>query len=425
LRRNIVVPSRKEKQWRHHEEQKQIRRVRKQIKRNRKAKRVRHKEWRQLDLYEVPDDLDDLDTLYDLGSSEDQRVMPRGERERRQAMIDAALAARTEEETGEAISTPQMPGEQGLVVEVSSGLCRVEVDGRTMVCAIRGSLSAEETGYTNVVAVGDQVLVSEDENDRGIVQAVLPRHGVLARPDVFHNHLKQVIVANVDQLLIVASWRDPKFWPELIDRYLIAAQRNGLTPILCVNKVDLAGDIATCRTEAQPYVDLGYRILFTSAITGEGIGRLKNALCGQVTVLAGMSGVGKSTLLNAVQPGLQLRTGDVSDWSHTGRHTTSQVHLIQLELGGYVVDTPGIREFGLSGLRQEDLIQHYPELAAFEGQCRFADCSHTHEPGCAVQAAVRGGHISRMRLKNFQRIYATLPKSRAQEREMAQERTWR
>ena len=168
----------------------------------------------------------------------------------------------------------------------------------------------------------------------------------------------------------------------------------------------------------QPYLDMGCRVLLTSALTGKGVDRLRSVLHERTTVLAGMSGVGKSTLLNAVQPGLQLRTGEVSDHSHTGRHTTTQVNLIKLEMGGYVVDTPGIREFGLKGLRQYELVRYYPEIAAIEGRCRFGDCTHTHEPGCAVKAALRQGNVSRTRFKSYTSIYATLPKSRAEERTM-------
>ena len=420
------MPSRTEKQWKHHNEAKTMRQVRKQIKRNRKTKRTRHKDWQTVPVGGHSDDPGDLDALYELDLPDRERVMPRGERTRRQALVDAALTAlKKEAEQDEPPASAAVAGDQGIVVEVSSSLCRVQIDGRTIVCAIRGSLSAEDTGFTNLVAVGDEVIVSQNGADRGVVEAVLPRKSALARPDVFYSHLKQVIVANAGQLMIVAAWRDPKLWPELIDRYLIAAWRSGLSPIICVNKVDLADDTARCRTEMQPYLDLGHPVLFTSGITGKGIDKLRAALCGQTTVLAGMSGVGKSTLLNAVQPGLQLRTAEVSDHSHTGRHTTSQVSLLPLEAGGYVVDTPGIREFGLSGLRQGDLIETYPEIAALEGRCRFADCSHTHEPGCAIKAAVERGDLSDMRFKNYQQIHATLPESRAQEREQAQERARR
>jgi ribosome biogenesis GTPase len=175
----------------------------------------------------------------------------------------------------------------------------------------------------------------------------------------------------------------------------------------------------------RPYLDLGYRVLFTSALTGKGVDELRSAWRGRTTVLAGMSGVGKSSLLNAVQPGLRLRTGEVSEYSHTGRHTTAQVNLLKLEIGGFVVDTPGIREFGLSGLRRRELVRFYPELAAYGGQCRFSDCSHVHEPGCAVQQAVRQGRASETRYRSYCGIHNTLLENQAQEREQAQARAWR
>jgi ribosome biogenesis GTPase len=307
-------------------------------------------------------------------------------------------------------------GQQGVVVEVSSSLCRVDLEGRELTCALRGSLTAEETGYTNVVAVGDRVMVAENGSEQGIVEAVLPRRSVLARPDVYSSggrtidrHRLQLVAANVDQLLIVASWRNPHFWPELVDRYLITAQRNDLLPIICVNKVDLAEEIAECRAGLEPYLKLGHRVLFTSALTGEGVSRLRQALFARSTVLAGMSGVGKSSLLAAVQPGLELRTAAVSERSGEGRHTTAQVSLVWLEGGGAVVDTPGIREFGLSGLLRDELVHFYPEIAAVEKGCRFNNCSHTHEPDCAVKAAVKRGDLSPTRYHSYEQIYQDLP----------------
>lgn len=412
------MPSRERKQWQHHETNKQMRQVRKQIKRNRKSKRARRRDW-------LPDSWVDLDTLHDLAESEP--MMPRGERERRQVVMEEALATlRQAQDTDEMTAVEEDPeGTQGVVVQVSSSLCHVQVDGRILVCGLRGSLSAEDTGYTNVVAVGDQVIVSEDGADGGVVDAVLPRRSALARPDVFQPHLQQVIVANADQLLVVASWRDPPLWPELVDRYLIGAERNGLRPVICINKTDLAEDTSACRTAMAPYLDLGYPVLFTSALTSRGVDGLRDVLRGQMTVLAGMSGVGKSSLLNVVQPGLQLRTAEVSDYSHTGRHTTTQVSLLALQMGGFVVDTPGIREFGLSGLRRGELIRFYPELATLSGGCRFADCSHTHEPGCAIKTAVRRGSVSQARLHSYAAIYDELPETLSDEREQAQARTWR
>jgi ribosome biogenesis GTPase len=403
------VASREERQWEHHRANKAMRQVRKQIKHNRQPKQTRQKNW-------LPANWDDPDAFYDLDVSLVERVMPRGERERRQTVLSAALQALKEEidedeDDAEDIwqQVEDVPALRGVVVEVSSSLCRVDLDERSLVCALRGSLSAEETGYTNVVAVGDEVLVSANGSDQGVVEGVLPRRSALARPDVFRSHLQQVIVANADQLLIVAAWRDPVIWPELIDRYLITARRNNLAPVICVNKIDLAESVTECHAKLQPYLDLGYRVVFASALNGQGIGELRKGLRGQTTVLAGMSGVGKSSLLTAIQPGLQLRVSEVSEDSGEGRHTTTQVTMLKLDMGGFVVDTPGIREFGLSGLRRDDLAGFYPEITAVAAGCRFGDCSHIHEPGCAVKSAVQQGRLSAMRYHSYQKIYHTLP----------------
>ena len=401
LWRILTVPTRQEKAWQHNEKYTALRQVRKEIKRNRKAKPARNRLWQ----------LDETDELDDEHYQGVERVMPRGERERRRTLWNTALT-RLDGATEEAGEPAAVAGSQvlrGLVTEVSTSLCRVNAGAQTWLCSLRGGLSAEDTGYTNVVAVGDQVLVTPDGAGSGVVNAVLPRHSALVRPDVFHSHLQQVIVANADQLLVVASWRNPALWPELVDRYLITAERNRLVPILCVNKIDLAEDRAACEEAMRPYVHLGYRVLFTSAVRTEGIDELRQVLRGRMTVLAGLSGVGKSSLLAAVQPGLQLRTAEISARRHEGRHTTTQVSLLTLQMGGLVVDTPGIREFGLSGLRKADLAGFYADISALHGACQFANCSHTHEPGCAVQDAVHRGHVPATRYENYKKIYDTLP----------------
>jgi ribosome biogenesis GTPase len=395
------MSSRKTKHRQHLEEQGGLRMVRKQIKRNRKPKAPRRKDW-------MVASTDNLGAYDELDAPKRERIMPRGERERRQKMWTEALdTLRREAEQAEAPVSPAS-GPTGLVLAVSTGLCRVRLDGRERLCALRGSLSAEDTGFTNVVAVGDRVIVSEDGTEQGRVENVLPRSSALTRPDSFYGHLQQVIVANADQLLVVASWREPAFWPELADRYLIGAERSKLTPILCVNKVDLAEDAAQCRAAMQPYLEIGVRVLFTSAVTGEGVGELRDALRGKTTVLSGLSGVGKSSLLNAVQPGLNLRASHVSERKHEGRHTTTQVTLIPLETGGYVADTPGVREWGLGGLRRAELASYYPDLTEAAQGCRFADCSHIREPDCAVRAAVQEGRASRMRYESYCKVYESL-----------------
>jgi len=400
------VPNRRERMWRHIEEDKALRESRKQVKRNRKPKKVRNKDWVEY----VDAGPDEYDMLDDAGFLEDERIMPRGERERRRRTRPVAAApAAAQEESREAPPADRQSGRQGVVVEVSTGLCRVMLDDEVILCHLRGSLTAHESGFTNVVAVGDRVWVSQTEAERGVVEAVLTRQSALARSDVFRTHLQQVIVANVDQVLIVASWRNPHIWLELIDRYLIAAERNNLSPVICVNKIDLATDREEYLAELRPYLDLGYPVYFTSAESGEGLDALQTIIHGRTTVLAGMSGVGKSTLLSLAEPGLDLRTGIVSDTSGEGRHTTTQVSLLPLAGGGFVVDTPGIREFGLIGLRQSELSRFYPEIDARAGECQFSNCSHLGEPGCAVRVALESGTISPNRYHNFRVIYESLP----------------
>ena len=405
------MPSEEELYRQHRERYQLLRNVKKQIRRGRQERPVRQRDW-------TPDDGEDWD---ELDVTQTERVLPRGEQERRKAMWNMALKRLEEEEQASGGGQP-VPGvgptaarrgsgsQQGLVVEVSTGLCRVEVQDETVLCTVRGTLSAAESGFTNVVAVGDEVMVTLDGSGRGVVDTVLPRRSALTRPDVFYSHLQQVIVANVEQLLAVVSWREPVFWPELLDRYIIAAERHSLQPMICLNKVDLADDRRECEATLAPYVRLGYRTVLASAFTGEGVAELRALLHGRTTILAGRSGVGKSSLLSAVQPGLNLRIAEVSDRHHEGRHTTTQVNLLKLEMGGQVVDTPGIREFGLSGLHRRGLVRFYPEIATISG-CRYADCSHIHEPGCAVRLAVREGRLSAVRYDSYSKIRRSLPEA--------------
>jgi ribosome biogenesis GTPase len=266
-----------------------------------------------------------------------------------------------------------------------------------------------DSGYTNLLAVGDRVEVSVSGDGQGAVEAVLPRYSALARPDPFYQHLKQVIVANADQLLIVVSWLEPPAWFELVDRYIIGAERNQLAPAVCINKLDLADDQGQVARAVDPYLNLGYRVLLTSAVTGRGVADLREYLGGRTTVLAGLSGVGKSTLLSAVSPGLDLRVRSVSEyWGGQGQHTTTQVRMYTLDSESHVVDTPGIREFAVAGLPPAELLDFYPEIAALSQRCRFNDCTHTHEPHCAVKTALSEGRLSATRYHNYRNILTEL-----------------
>jgi ribosome biogenesis GTPase len=385
----------------HEERRKQLRQANKKFKRGQQNTRKRRRDW-------LPDNPDTLDDWDDADYTAVERIMPLDESERRRSVEAAAFrsAADSDEPADDELQAPD--GLTGLVIEVSKGLCRVEVADQVLLCGLRGSLTAESSGYMNPVTVGDEVIITEDGAGGGIVEQVLPRRSVLARPDTFYTHMQQVIVANVDQLLIVAAWRNPPIWLEMIDRYLVFARRNDLPAVICVNKDDLIADEAEFAATMRPYHDLGYAVIRTSALTGAGIDDLRDALHERTTVLTGMSGVGKSSLITAVQPGLSLRTSAVSDHSGEGRHTTTQATWLRLGAGGAVVDTPGIREFGLARLHRDELAAFFPEIAAAGEICRFRDCQHLNEPGCAVRAGVESGRIAHSRYHSYQLIHADL-----------------
>lgn len=324
----------------------------------------------------------------------------------------AALAGRQSKRRRKSLAVDPTPDpvetEQGLVVWVGGGLCQVELAQQELLCSIRRALELEQGDYANVVAVGDRVLVSQSNAEQGVIEAVLPRSSMLIRPDVGQRHLSQVLVANIHQVLVVASWRNPHWWPELIDRYLIAAARNDLTPVICLNKVDLADDPTDYESALQPYRDLDYTLIFTSTVTGQGLAQLNALLHQQTTVLAGLSGVGKSSLVKSVQADFDLRVGQVNEDKGQGRHTTTQATWFKLDGGGAIIDTPGIREFGLVGLDPAALGYFYPEIAAHAHECRFKNCTHRHEPDCAVKVAVERAQISTVRYENYLKIYESL-----------------
>ncbi|QDU24332.1 ribosome small subunit-dependent GTPase A [Urbifossiella limnaea] len=231
----------------------------------------------------------------------------------------------------------------------------------------------------------------------GMIERVEPRRGVLTRASRRREH---VLVANVDQLAIVISLVLPDLKPHLIDRYLAAAQKGGLAPVLLLNKADLADPVAL-----QPlvgfYSQLGIPTILTSAATGLGVGRLRELLRGRATVFSGQSGVGKSSLLNSVQPGLALKVKSVSEVNEKGRHTTTYAQLIRLDAGGWVVDTPGVRTLALWDTSPEEVEGYFPEFRPFVPGCAFPDCTHTHETGCAVKAAVARRQLSERRYHSY------------------------
>lgn len=279
--------------------------------------------------------------------------------------------------------------------------CLVQADdGTRYECGIRRVVRSIASADRTAVVAGDRVAFVVTQPGRGVIERIEPRQGTISRNVRGQRH---VLVANVNQLLIVASAVDPPIKPSLIDRYIISALVGGLRPIVCVNKADLA-DAGELQPIVGLYAQLGYHVLLTSAVTGMGVARLQQLLRGRETALSGQSGVGKSSLINAVAPGMNLRTLTVSKETGKGRHTTTAATLFPLDGGGWVVDTPGIRQLDLWDVTPEQVEGYFVEFQPFVMRCRFADCTHTHESGCGVKPAVAEGFISALRYESYCRI---------------------
>jgi len=303
----------------------------------------------------------------------------------------------------------------GTVLRAGGGQYEVDVpddaSAGPLLCQVRGKLKHGKRTTAQPAVVGDQVRVrtslSEGANARGArlregyIEEVLPRRSWLGRTR--GSKTTHVTVANLDQVVIVMSLREPDLNTHRLDRFLVLAESNDLRSVICLNKCDLLSR-RELKTETEPllklYRGLGYTVLLTSEETRAGIKELRELLRGHISAVLGSSGVGKSSLANAVQPGLHLWVGDVMEMGK-GRHTTTEVSLHPLRGGGYIADTPGIKTVALLEKHEVNLEMCFPDFAPFLGQCRFNDCSHNHEPACAVRAAVEGGQIARPRYDSY------------------------
>jgi ribosome biogenesis GTPase len=307
----------------------------------------------------------------------------------------------------------------GLLIKAHSGFftVRTRPDGADIVCRAAGRLT-KGRHTEDALAVGDRVAiewVASEGDVKGRIVAVEPRQRTLSRMDPVvatnEREIRQVIVANPDLVVFVFSCAEPEFKPRLLDRYLVGAEAQSLPVLICASKTDLVGREPARQMFAE-YERLGYRVAHTSTQTGEGIDALRAELRGKLSVLTGKSGVGKSSLLNALRPGLDLAVGQVSELLKKGRHTTVVPELVALDADSWIADTPGLRAYAVWDVQAEELDGYFREMAPLVKECAFNDCTHTHEPGCAVHGAVEQGRISPARYDSYCRLREELARQR-------------
>ena len=326
------------------------------------------------------------------------------------------------------------PQQVGVVHKKIAGIYSVAQDGRTISCTLsaelrqpgsravqrRGKPSGKghnrqsvEQADIDTVVVGDRVLFVDFRNGSGSIQEVLPRRNWVSRrsavPMPSARPYEQVIVANVDQVVPVFAAANPAPKWNLLDRYLVSAESAGISSLICITKVDLVqnegGQLEEVYEAVEEYRRIGYPVLLVSALTGEGLEGLKQSLQGRLSVFLGKSGVGKTSLLNALEPGLGLRVNQVSRVTGKGKHTTTHLEMFSLAHGEAIIDTPGVREFGLWEVEQQDLALFFPEMQPYVGKCRFGlGCRHDEEPGCAIRKAVTAGQVSPRRYQSYLRL---------------------
>ena len=299
-----------------------------------------------------------------------------------------------------------MTESRGTVLNGTGGIWVVRTtDGTTVDASLRGRLKQEDAKMK--LAVGDEVTIAQDHSEGAwAITEIHPRRAVLARRAPGKARGERIVAANVDQVLVVFAAAKPEPHVRMLDRFLVIAEGNDLPARIIFNKVELVGGPSGVDAIARDYERAGYDVHRTSVKARIGLDELRGVLVGKTSALTGPSGVGKSSLCNALFPGLDLRTAEISESVNKGRHTTVGALLVPIPdaLGGFVVDTPGLREVGMWGLPSVDLAHCFPEFRPFLGNCKFQDCSHGHEPNCAVRSAVESGQISRERYESFLKL---------------------
>ncbi len=288
----------------------------------------------------------------------------------------------------------------GVVVRATGSWYEVLSGGERLQCRIRGKLRLKGVRSTNPVVVGDEVSCLTDEQGSHVIIDITPRRNYVIRRASNLSKESHIIAANIDQALLLVTLRQPETAWEFVDRFLVTCEAYKIPVVILLAKSDLQEreEVDFFRATYEP---IGYRVVEVSAVTGEGVEEVHNLLVGRTTLLSGNSGVGKSTLVQRIDPTLDIRTGDISESHHKGRHTTTFSTMYPLSEGGALIDTPGIKGFGLIDIEEEELWHYFPEMMHYGRECRFYNCTHTHEPGCAVVAALEAGEISPMRYESY------------------------
>ncbi len=298
---------------------------------------------------------------------------------------------------------------QGLVIKSTGSWYEVLTDqGQTINCRIKGKFRTLDIKTTNPIAVGDQVeLDQEPDQDTGIITNLHPRKNYIIRKSVNLSKQAQIIAANLDQAFLIITLASPRTSLGFIDRFLVTAEAYDIPAKLVFNKLDLFSDegLEVLSEYQSIYENIGYPCYGVSALAGTHIDEVKELLKDKVTLVTGHSGVGKSTLINALLPGSGLKTGEISDWSDKGKHTTTFAEMFPLPFGGYLIDTPGIRELGVFDIEKQDLGPLFPEIRQLMSSCRFHNCRHINEPGCAILKALENDEIEISRYESYLSIY--------------------
>ena len=303
---------------------------------------------------------------------------------------------------------------RGIVVKSTGSWYSVRAEsGEMLECRIKGKFRMKGIKTTNPVAVGDVVEVVANL-DGAVISRIEDRKNYIIRKSTNLSKEAHIIAANVDQAMLVVTVNHPVTSTVFIDRFLASVEAYRIPAVLVFNKIDLydEDDLMMLGALTRVYLDAGYECLHVSSLTGEGMEDVLAALKDKVTVFSGLSGVGKSSLINRVEPGLQLKVAEISESHDTGKHTTTFAEMFPLSFGGYIVDTPGIRAFGVIHMEKAEISHYFPEIFKRAGDCRFYNCTHIHEPGCRVKEALEQGEISRIRYEDYLNLYEELKEKR-------------